>query len=293
MSASPPPSPSGAQEHAVPTCFRHPDRETYVRCTRCERPICPDCMREASVGFHCVECVAEGNRSVREARTTFGGRVTARPYVTWALIGLMVLGFLLQQVVRQGGWSPVTAQFAMWGGGVLYHDQWYRLLTSALLHGSIMHLLFNGFAMYVLGPQLESWLGHWRFLALWVLSAIGGSMLTLVADPGQVSVGASGAIFGLFGAVLLIGRRLRLDTRFILGLLAVNLLITFLVPAISWTAHIGGLVSGLVLGAVYAYLPRHAPAGTRSRTVVHAGVTAGYALLLAAVAVGASIVLTG
>ncbi|GAA3730694.1 membrane associated rhomboid family serine protease [Spinactinospora alkalitolerans] len=290
MSASPPPQPSESEAHAVPTCFRHPDRETYVRCTRCDRPICPDCMREASVGFHCVECVAEGSRGVREARTAFGGRVTERPYVTWVLLGLMLLGFLAQQV------NPfLTSQFGMFGQSV-FHGAWYRLLTAAFLHGGLMHLLFNGFAMYVVGPQLERWLGHARFLALWVLSAVGGSVLSYVVDPLQLSVGASGAIFGLFGAIFVIGRRLRLDTRFIIGLLAINLLITFLVPGISWTAHIGGLVTGLALSAAYAYLPRGAGQSDRrrqTRTIVHASVTLGYAALLAAAVVGWTFVLMG
>ncbi|TDQ52322.1 membrane associated rhomboid family serine protease [Actinorugispora endophytica] len=287
MSAS---QPSEPQAQAVPTCFRHPDRETYVRCRRCDRPICPDCMRDASVGFQCVECVAEGNKGVREARTAFGGKVISKPYVTWALLGLIGVGYLLH--LASGGtlWSgrsAVSDQFGMWGAGIDYADQWYRLITSAFLHSGVMHLLFNGFALYVVGPQLENWLGHVRYLALWVVSAVGGSVLGYLVEPNQLTVGASGAIFGLFGAILLIGRRLRLDTRFILGLLAVNLLITFTVPNISWTAHIGGLVSGLLLGGTYAYLPFGAGRGdrTRARAALHAGVTAGYAVVLLAVAV--------
>ncbi|WP_181874234.1 rhomboid family intramembrane serine protease [Marinitenerispora sediminis] len=290
MSASPPPLQPERETSEVPTCFRHPDRETYVRCSRCDRPICPDCMREAAVGFHCVECVAAGNRGVREARTTFGGRLPSRPYVTWVLIGLIGAGFVVQQIA-----PAVTQQFGMWGVGVALYGQWYRLLTAAFLHGGITHLLFNGFAMYVVGPQLERWLGHGRYLTLWLLSAVGGSVLSYLVDPGQLSVGASGAIFGLFGAILVVGRRLRLDTRFIVGLLVVNLLITFLVPGISWTAHIGGLVTGLALGATYAYLPRGAGRadGGQTRTIVHAAVSAGYAVLLAAVAAIGTFLLLG
>ncbi|RCV49163.1 rhomboid family intramembrane serine protease [Marinitenerispora sediminis] len=247
-------------------------------------------MREAAVGFHCVECVAAGNRGVREARTTFGGRLPSRPYVTWVLIGLIGAGFVVQQIA-----PAVTQQFGMWGVGVALYGQWYRLLTAAFLHGGITHLLFNGFAMYVVGPQLERWLGHGRYLTLWLLSAVGGSVLSYLVDPGQLSVGASGAIFGLFGAILVVGRRLRLDTRFIVGLLVVNLLITFLVPGISWTAHIGGLVTGLALGATYAYLPRGAGRadGGQTRTIVHAAVSAGYAVLLAAVAAIGTFLLLG
>ncbi|PSK99329.1 membrane associated rhomboid family serine protease [Murinocardiopsis flavida] len=280
--ATPPGEESGAQ--VVPTCFRHPDRETYVRCTRCNRPICPDCMREAAVGFHCVDCVAEGGRSVRQARTVFGGRVIGRPYVSFTLLGLMVAGFVLQLATDGSSGAGATSLFAMWGPGV-YHGEWYRLVTAAFLHGGVMHLLFNGYAMYIVGPQLEQWLGHVRFAALWVLSAIGGSVLTYVLDPAQSSVGASGAVFGLFGAVFVIGRRLQLDTRFIVALLAVNLVITFLFPAISWTAHVGGLITGLLLGAAYAYLPQGAASGqraARTRTLLHTAVTAVVAVLLVA-----------
>ena len=145
-----------------------------------------------------------------------------------------------------------------------------------------MHLAFNGFALYVLGPQLERWLGHLRYAALWGVSALGGSVLGLLVQPTVMSVGASGAIFGLFGAVFVFGKRLRLDTRFILGLLVANLLITFLVPGISWTAHIGGLVSGLLLGLGYAYLPPKAGRESKpwQRALWHGGVTVAYLVLL-------------
>ncbi|MBB6174312.1 membrane associated rhomboid family serine protease [Nocardiopsis mwathae] len=277
MSLPPTPHPgSGAGENAVPTCFRHTDRETYVRCTRCERPVCPDCMRDAAVGFHCVECVAEGQKSMRQARTAFGGKVVQGPYVTWTLLGLIVAVFLAQM-----GSPQLTVLFGMHGGAAMVEGEWYRLITAAFLHGGVMHLLFNGFALYVIGPQLERWLGHARYLALWVLSAIGGSVLTLLVQPTQLSVGASGAIFGLFGAVFVIGKRLGLDTRFIVGLLAVNLVITFLVPNISWTGHIGGLVTGLALAGVYAYLPRQS---APHRTAIHAAATGVCALLLVVLA---------
>ncbi|MEY9214494.1 membrane associated rhomboid family serine protease [Thermobifida halotolerans] len=249
-------------------------------------------MREDAVGFQCVECVAEGNRSVREARTVFGGKLIAKPYVTWTLLGLVAVVFVAQ-VVSAGSlglvatqYDPLVGQFGMWGAAVIIGDQWYRLITGAFLHGGVMHLLFNGFALYILGPQLENWLGHLRYAALWLISALGGSVLGLLLQPGVMSVGASGAIFGLFGATFVLGRRLRLDTRFILGLLVANLLITFLVPGISWTAHIGGLVSGLVLGVVYAYLPpRRDSTRPWAPAAWHVGLTAGYMVVLAVAAV--------
>ncbi|MDT0303943.1 rhomboid family intramembrane serine protease [Streptomonospora wellingtoniae] len=282
MDTSPADGPGpGAAE--VPTCYRHRDRETYLRCSRCDRPICPDCIREAPVGQHCPQCVSEGNRSLRSSRTVFGGRVAARPVVTWVLLALIGAGFLAQ-FAAPGQW--LVAEFGMNGQAVVFGGQWYRLVTSAFLHGGLMHLLFNGLALYIVGQQVETALGHARYTALWVLSAVGGSVLSLLLVPESWSVGASGAIFGLFGAVFVIGRRLRLDIRFIVGLLVVNLLITFLVPNIAWAGHIGGLAIGLLLGAAYAYLPL-GPESTgadrhRRQSLAHWIATAGVAVLLAA-----------
>lgn len=256
----------------VPTCFRHPDRETYVSCTRCDRPICPDCMRDAAVGFHCVECVREGTRTTPAPRTVFGGRLAVGGRVTWTIIGINVVMFILQQTV-----PLVTFQLSMVPIAVA-QGEWYRLITSAFLHapGSITHILLNMWALFILGPQLESTLGRLRFVALYLLSALGGSVLAyLVAPPGVAGIGASGAIFGLFGATFVVARRLRLDTRWIVVLLGINLVITFLVPNIDWRAHVGGLVTGVVLALAYAYAPRG------SRTLFHAGAAAGILVLFA------------
>ena len=287
MTAYPPPpgtpSESGSGPGTPRTCYRHSGRETGVSCTRCSRPICPDCMVEASVGFQCPECVAEGNRRVRSARTTFGGRIVQKPYVTWTILALMAVGFLAQlgtsDPVGQAGRSPLVVEFGMHGFAAILQHEWYRLITAAFLHGGVMHLLFNGYAMYLLGQQLERWLGHGRFLALWVAGALAGSVTSALFVPGQLSVGASGAIFALFGAVFVLGRRLRLDMRMILVLLALNLGITFLVPGISWTAHIGGLVAGLALGAVFAYLPTRKGREDR-RTLTHGLLVAAFVALL-------------
>src|SRR5690606_28952294 len=145
MSASPSSEPTSP---AVPTCYRHPGRETYVRCRLCDRYICPDCMREDAVGFQCVECVAKGNRNVRGARGVFGGRVSAKLYVTWVVLGL-IGAVSVAQVVSAGSPGLVATradglvlQFGMWGQAVVVWGQWYRLLPGALLHGGVMHLLF-------------------------------------------------------------------------------------------------------------------------------------------------------
>ncbi len=226
-------------------------------------------MIAASVGFQCPDDVRAGQQGVRTPRTTFGGRLTADgSRVTTTLVALAVLVYLGQLV--DGGLVVRFGNLALASdGGRLIgvaEGQWYRLLTAAFLHGGLFHLLTNMFALITVGPQLEAVLGRSRFLALYVLSALGGSTLSfLVSTPGQLGVGASGAIFGLFGAFYVVVRRLGGDANQVLLLLGINLVITFAVPIIDWRAHIGGLVTGTVLAVAFAYAPR------RSRTAVQAG----------------------
>lgn len=254
---SPPPQPEQPAE-AVPTCYRHPDRETWVRCQRCERPICPDCMRDAAVGFQCPECVAEGNRGIRQAKTAFGGSVVRTPFVTYTILALNILVLGAQYLTN----DAVTGLLAMWPRGVALGDQFYRLITAAFLHQDLVHILFNSWAIFVVGPYLERAFGHARFVALYLISALGGSVLGLWLDPVDTfTLGASGAVFGMFGAVFLVGRRLNLDVRGIALVIALNLAITFVLPAIanipiSWTGHVGGLITGTLLGAALVYAPK-------------------------------------
>ena len=251
----------------VPTCFRHPDRETYVRCQRCGRHICPDCMRQASVGFHCPECVAEGVAGIRQARTPYGGAVRSRSdLVTKALIGLNVAVFLVIQLTGRGT-SPMLVQLAMLGrdvypdnanvaGGVADGGYW-RLLTSVFVHAEAFHLLFNMVALWVFGPMLESLLGRLRFFGLYVVCGLAGSVVVyLLTSPGAFTVGASGAVFGLLGAALVVSIRRGYDVRWLFGLLAINAVITVLGPRISWQGHLGGLLAGLALGGAIAYTPK-------------------------------------
>ncbi|MET7333409.1 rhomboid family intramembrane serine protease [Nonomuraea sp. NPDC005650] len=250
---SPPPHPEQPAE-AVPTCYRHPDKETWVRCQRCERPICPDCMRDAAVGFQCPECVADGNKGLRQARSTFGGSVVRTPIVTYTILVINVLVFGAQYLTGE----RVTAELAMWPGRVAVFDEYYRLISAAFVHGGLFHILFNCWALYVVGPYLERAFGHVRFIAIYLVSALGGSALSMWVDSlNQTTVGASGAIFGLFGAVFVVGRKLNLDVRGIAALIAINLAITFIVPGISWTGHIGGLITGSVLAGALAYAPKN------------------------------------
>lgn len=205
-------------------------------------------MRSAAVGHQCPNCVDEGAKSVRKPKGSLG----AKPIVTYVLIAANVVMFVLQMVV-----PGLQQALFLWPAGVVAYDEYYRLLTSAFLHDGPTHILFNMWALWVIGPALERWLGKTRFITLYFLSALGGSVLVYLLTPINVpTLGASGAIFGLFGATLALSRKLNFDMRWIAGLIVVNLVITFVVPSISWQGHIGGLLTGAALGAVYAYAPR-------------------------------------
>jgi membrane associated rhomboid family serine protease len=265
---------------APPACYRHPDRETYVRCSRCDRPICPDCMVSASVGFQCPDCVREGNRTVRQARTAFGGRVHGdTALVTKGLIAINLAVFLLALVVG----APLARQLVLiavdpYDGEGVAQGGWYRLLTSAFLHQQVLHLALNMFALWIFGPPLEASLGRARFLALYLLSAVAGSAASYAFNPPlQGSLGASGAIFGVVGAALVADRRTRSNRTGLLVYLAVLLLPGFLIPGIDWRAHVGGLIAGALLALVFAYAPR-------ARRTVFQAAAAG-AVLAAVVAV--------
>ncbi|MBE8472971.1 rhomboid family intramembrane serine protease [Streptomyces justiciae] len=271
-----------ATESAVTTCFRHPKVESHVRCTRCDRYICPDCMREAAVGHHCVECVKEGAKSVRQARTVVGGRVSAVPLVTYVLIGLNVLAYV-GEVVR----PAIVDRFAMLTAGLVGPDgghyvyqssypsdfhaeglvagQWERLLTSGFLHleptegtFGLLHIVMNMFSLWQLGRAVEPALGRIRYLGLYLLATVGGSVTeALLADPGTESLGASGAIFGLAGAYYVLARRAGSDMRGVNRFMA-YMLVWLVGSALftSWQGHLGGLLTGGAVTLAYAYAPR-------------------------------------
>lgn len=267
---------------APPVCYRHGDRETYVRCVRCDRPICPDCMNAASVGFQCPECVREGNRSVRGARTTFGGRLTGNTAaVTMVLIGANVAVFLLAAATNpaaltSGVITELHVRFAFIGDAVAT-GQYYRALTSAFLHYGPLHLAFNMYALWLFGQELERLYGRIRFIAVYLVSALGGSALAyLISRPDSVLAGASGAVFGLFGAYFVTARRMRMQTGGLLALVGINLALGFVIPNIGWQAHIGGLIVGAAFTALLAYTPR----GPRRTLFQIAGGTVIVALLV-------------
>lgn len=264
----------------VPTCFRHQDRQTYLSCTRCGRPACPDCLRPAPVGQQCVECIREGHQGARRATAPFGGRPAGGATVTWVLIALNVAFYIAEWISLRVVYDLELA------GAAVAHGEPYRLITAAFLHEPRLyglgpaHIIFNMWALYLVGPALERMLGHLRFLGVYLLSALGGSALFILLNPpSAASLGASGAIFGLFGGWFVVARRLRVNARGVVFLIVINLAITFALPNIAWQAHVGGLVAGGLLTAAYVYAPR------RRRALVQAGAT------LAMVAVIAAIVL--
>jgi membrane associated rhomboid family serine protease len=280
--------PSAEPSAQVPVCPRHPDRPSYVRCQRCGRPACPDCQRAAAVGFQCVDCVNETRRTTPEVRTVYGGAAASgKPLVTYGIIAVCIVMYALQWIIPG---QTVYEQLAY--NNVFATPEYgafepWRMLTAAFLHSpdSVLHIVLNMYTLWIFGQALEPLLGRIRFLALYLISAIGGSvgylLLNPVLVPGQGLVGvvgASGAIFGLFGAMLLVQRHRGGDTRQLWVLIAINGFIGFLIPQIAWQAHLGGLVTGALCAAVLAYTPR----GPRQGLIQAAGLVAVLALLIAA-----------
>jgi membrane associated rhomboid family serine protease len=233
-------------------------------------------MREAAVGFQCPDCVREGSRGQRTARTSFGGRPAGTPTVTFTLIAVNLAVFVA--TIATGASfafgdtiSSLHERFAMLPTTTLHIEsdgvpkvlegiaqgEWWRLVTSNFLHYGVVHIVFNMLALLALGPQLEAVLGRVRFLALYLVAGLSGSVLSYVAGPEHaLSAGASGAIFGMFGAYVVVAKRLNQDASQILGLIAVNLVISFALPFIDWRGHIGGLVGGSLVALAMAYAPR-------------------------------------
>lgn len=278
---------------SAPTCFRHAERETYIRCQRCERSICPDCMTPASVGFQCPECVASGRREMRSDRTAFGGLRRENPQVTsLVLIGINV-GVWLLITLTGGQASPWVTRLGLklagyclvdprlpqqlcdtlpqgsWTDGV-FNGAWWLPLTAVFTHVEILHIGFNMFALYVLGPQLEALVGRARFVTIYLLSGLGGSVAVLwLSSPYGTTVGASGSIFGLMAALLIVVHKMGGNPQHIVMWVGLNLVLTFTAPGISWQGHIGGFLTGGVVTAILAYAPTRV-AGLNGRMRVQA-----------------------
>ena len=256
------------------TCYRHADRRAGVTCQRCGRPICPSCMVQAPVGFHCPECVKGAARSsptirARELRPD-------QPVVTLALVALSVIGLLAEVAtggsLMSGGGTATENGMLIGFGQVLERlpfgyravdvgvaaGEWWRIVTSGFLHAGLLHLGMNMLLLYLVGRLLEPLLGRLRFAALYLACLVAGSFGVLLVSPTAGTVGASGAIFGVMGAMVIAQRRAGIDVwrSGIGGLIVINLLLTFTVPGISAGAHVGGLVAGILVGAVVFALDR-------------------------------------
>jgi membrane associated rhomboid family serine protease len=253
--------PAAQQAH----CYRHPNREAGVRCIRCDRPICPECMRPASVGFHCPDDVNIARKSMRPQRTSVGARMMqSPPYVTFALIAANVIIYLITVAQSGQGFTgplgvPIHRLFYNWQLqplAVKQRGEYYRLLTSAFLHVSVLHIGFNMLALFFIGPPLERLLGRWRFSVVYLLGALGGSAAVYAwGDIQTPEVGASGAIFGLFAACLVFVRKLGLDLQWLVGIIVINFVFTFSIQNISRLGHLGGFITGGLAALAIGGLP--------------------------------------
>lgn len=247
---------SSVPDSAANYCYRHPSRQSFVLCQRCGRTICPDCQTVGAVGVTCPECMSEQRASAPRTKSALLTRMTGQgaPVVTYSLIGITLLVFVLQVLPVIGG--QVTG--ALWYAGVYSHpgsfEPW-RMITAMFVHstGFIFHVLLNMYTLWIFGQLLEQLLGRWRFLALYLIGGFAGSVgVLLLSDPLTPVVGASGAIFGLMGAFLVIQRRLGGDAKQLLVLVGINLVIGF-IPGmnIAWQAHLGGLIGGAIVGLIF------------------------------------------
>lgn len=264
------------------TCYRHPNRETGVSCSSCGRPICPDCMTPTPVGMRCPEC-SRDRTPVRSLRST-----VTEPTVTYALIAANVIAFVGglasgSGVASRGGGTLID-RGALYGPAIADGGEYWRLVTSGFLHAGLIHILFNMYLLYVLGRLLEPMMGHVKFAVLYGVSLLAGSFGALLLEPDSLTVGASGAVFGLMGAALIAMRQRGINPMEsgIGFLLLLNLGLTFLIPGIAIGGHIGGLIGGLVAGWLLLDV------GDRARSQVlplAASVAVGVAAVAGAVAV--------
>lgn len=259
-------------------CYRHPDRQSFVLCQRCLRTICPECQTQGAVGVICPECMAEQRNAAtpaqKKAERRWGRRpqgaavaVGGRPVVTYAIIAITAAVHILTLAPGFGRMVQSALlynyMFVLPGSGFGFEP--WRLLTVALVHSSFWHLGLNMLALWMLGRSLEPLLGRVRFLALYVISALGGSVAVALLSPLTSVVGASGAIFGLFGALLVIGRHIGANITGIAVVIGINFALplvfglaslasggSFSTMQISWQSHVGGFVAGALIGLIYA-----------------------------------------
>jgi membrane associated rhomboid family serine protease len=228
------------------TCYRHPSRETGVSCSNCGKPICPDCMTATPVGMRCPDC------SRQKTQTRSLQSIAVEPIATYVLIAINVAVFIGVQSSSQFNYHDLT----LFGSGV-YQDgtlhgvaegEWWRLVSSGFLHTETVHLLLNMLSLFWLGRMIEPALGHVRFVAIYLVSLLAGSLGVMILSPNDLTLGASGAIYGLLGAAIVMARnrQISLIQSGLLPILAINFIFTLSVPGISLGGHLGGLIGGLV-----------------------------------------------
>jgi membrane associated rhomboid family serine protease len=270
------------------TCYRHPGRETGVSCSNCGRPICPECMTSTPVGMRCPECAGERTR-VRSG--VAGLQAGNEPSATYVLIALNAIVFLAElasgaSATTIGGGSSLIADGAVFGPGI-DDGEWYRILTGGFLHAGLLHLGLNMFVLWILGRLLEPAIGTPRFLGIYFVSLLAGSFGALVVDPNVPTVGASGAIYGLMAATIVIARRRGLEQiASEIGLwLVLNLVLTFSISGISIGGHIGGLFGGALVAFVLYDAPERLRIPASAATLIAGAI--GVVSVLGAVAVSA------
>lgn len=251
-------------------CYRHPDRQSFVLCQRCLRTICPECQTQAAVGVICPECMAAERKNrtpaQKKAARRWGGRGSTmamtrggKPVVTYVLLAITSFIGLVQLI--PGLNAPITQALGFYAPFLYPHlfpvpSEPWRLLTVLFVHGSFVHLALNMLALWMLGQSLEPMLGRARYLALYLISGLGGSVAVAILAPGTWTVGASGAIFGLLASLLIIGRHIGANVTGILVILAINFAFGFFAGGISWQAHLGGAIVGALVAFIYTRTKR-------------------------------------
>ena len=237
---------------AAGVCYRHPNRESWVLCQRCGNTICGDCQRQAAVGFHCPDCVKAAAPATAKivSGTRLRSVVRGRTPATVVLLGIMAITYVAQFLTQD-----VLTAYLAYIPQLTAQEPW-RLVTSAFVHGGLMHILFNGYSLWVMGNLLERTLGTTRFLTVFFAAVITGNLAVLALGSASFVVGASGGIFGLFAALFVINRGFGGNNVSLVVIIGINLALGFILPGIAWEAHVGGLAAGFVVTTILQRLRR-------------------------------------
>ncbi|MFT3716495.1 MAG: rhomboid family intramembrane serine protease [Gordonia sp. (in: high G+C Gram-positive bacteria)] len=275
----------------TPVCYRHPDRPTGLSCTRCGRSACGECIRPVSVGQHCADCLAADQAA--SGQTVTPREATRTPYVTYSLIAINVIVFVVCMI--QAGGTDLSASTWMQKGALItgdgLHHEYWRLLTSGFLHWSVMHVAINMISLFLIGRDLERFFGPARYLAVYLISLLGGSgAVMLLTTEHKATAGASGAIYGLMGALLVVVLLAKQSPNQVIAVIVVNLVLSVSLPNISIWAHVGGLVFGMLATLAIYRLPLILAPDRRTASAVAAVGWAGIAALaVLAIALGVGV----